>query len=57
MYTLSHPENDRDVTEPAQGYTLQDGRSQGETKYSKVHFICIHCTTIKGADFFLTSLN
>ena len=23
-YTLSHPENDRDVTERAQGYTLQD---------------------------------
>ena len=24
MYTLSHPENDRDVTERAQGYMLQD---------------------------------
>ena len=24
VYTLSHPENDRDVTESAQGYTLQD---------------------------------
>ena len=24
MYTLSHPEKDRDVTERAQGYTLQD---------------------------------
>ena len=24
VYTLSHPENDRDVTERAQGYTLQD---------------------------------
>ena len=24
MYTLSHPENDRDVTERAQGYTLRD---------------------------------
>ena len=23
-YTLSHPENDSDVTERAQGYTLQD---------------------------------
>ena len=23
-YTLSHPENDRDATERAQGYTLQD---------------------------------
>ena len=23
-YTLSHPENDRDVTQRAQGYTLQD---------------------------------
>ena len=23
-YTLSHPENDRDVIERAQGYTLQD---------------------------------
>ena len=23
-YTLSHPENDCDVTEHAQGYTLQD---------------------------------
>ena len=24
VYTLSHPKNDRDVTERAQGYTLQD---------------------------------
>ena len=24
LYTLSHPENDRDVTERAQGYTPQD---------------------------------
>ena len=57
-YTLSHPENDRDVTESAQEYTLQDasfirqsrcsvfrhGRSWGETKYRTQPVMCLSCT-------------
>ena len=33
-YTLSHPENDRDVTESAQGYTLQDASFMRQSRCS-----------------------
>ena len=34
IYTLSHPENDRDVTEHAQGYTLQDASFMRQSRCS-----------------------
>ena len=34
IYTLSHPENDRDVTERAQGYTLQDASLMRQSRCS-----------------------
>ena len=33
-YTLSHPENDRDVTERAQRYTLQDASCMRHSRCS-----------------------
>ena len=33
-YTLSHPENDRDVTERAQGYTQQDASFMRQSRCS-----------------------
>ena len=34
VYTLSHHENDRDVTERAQGYTLQDASFMRQSRCS-----------------------
>ena len=34
LYTSSHPENDRDVTEHAKGYTLQDESFMRESQES-----------------------
>ena len=34
VYTLSHPENDRDVTERAQGYTVQDASFMRQSRCS-----------------------
>ena len=33
-YTLSHPENDREVTERAQGYTMQDASFMRQSRCS-----------------------
>ena len=34
VYTLSHPENDRDITERAQGYTLQGASFMRQSRCS-----------------------
>ena len=34
VYTLSHPENDRDVTERVKGYTLQDASFMRQSRNS-----------------------
>ena len=34
LYTLSHPENDRDITDRVQEYTLQDASFMRQSRYS-----------------------
>ena len=62
VYTLSHPENDRDVTEHVQQYTLQDASLMRQTHISvsfwtceKTHTSCAHDDKRLPPEYALTS--
>ena len=45
VYTLSHPENDRDVTDRAKGYTLQDASFVRQSRDSLLNSLENTCYT------------
>ena len=57
LYTLSHPENERDVTERAQGYTLQDASFMRQFLFERVrkHTSCARGDKRLPPEYTLTS--